>query len=210
MCVGVFEMDAFAKGTYGVAATLAELTGKGCITIIGGGGRSHHIALYRTISHHIAPYRTISHHITLYRTISHHITLYRTISHHITLYHTISHHIVPYYITSHCTMRYHITSCCNTSHHSVLKHFLPSVPNICLHKILQYYSVLYSSTFYTLPTQIVHFSLFSTYINILFFSSLLFSSFKDSVAAVEKAGLADKMSHISTGTYCTCVYVPHT
>lgn len=35
--MGVFEMDAFAKGTFGVANTLAELTGKGCITIIGGG-----------------------------------------------------------------------------------------------------------------------------------------------------------------------------
>merc|ERR1711991_981021 len=35
--MGVFEMDAFAKGTFGVANTLAELTSKGCITIIGGG-----------------------------------------------------------------------------------------------------------------------------------------------------------------------------
>lgn len=35
--MGVFEMDAFAKGTYGVAETLAELTPKGTITIIGGG-----------------------------------------------------------------------------------------------------------------------------------------------------------------------------
>ena len=30
-------MDAFAKGTYGVAETLAELTPKGTVTIIGGG-----------------------------------------------------------------------------------------------------------------------------------------------------------------------------
>jgi phosphoglycerate kinase len=36
--MGVFEFDAFSKGTYGVATTLAELTTKGCITIIGGGG----------------------------------------------------------------------------------------------------------------------------------------------------------------------------
>ena len=36
--MGVFEFDAFAKGTNGIATTLAELTGKGCITIIGGGG----------------------------------------------------------------------------------------------------------------------------------------------------------------------------
>ena len=35
--MGVFEMDAFAKGTFGVADTLASLTGKGCVTIIGGG-----------------------------------------------------------------------------------------------------------------------------------------------------------------------------
>ena len=35
--MGVFEMEAFAKGTFGVANTLADLTGKGCITIIGGG-----------------------------------------------------------------------------------------------------------------------------------------------------------------------------
>lgn len=35
--MGVFEMDAFAKGTFAVANTLAELTSKGCITIIGGG-----------------------------------------------------------------------------------------------------------------------------------------------------------------------------
>lgn len=53
MCVGVFEMDAFAKGTYGVAATLAELTGKGCITIIGGGG--------------MLPYYMLSHCAILYQ-----------------------------------------------------------------------------------------------------------------------------------------------
>jgi len=35
--MGVFEMEAFSKGTFGVADTLAGLTGKGCITIIGGG-----------------------------------------------------------------------------------------------------------------------------------------------------------------------------
>merc|ERR1711918_252193 len=35
--MGVFEMDAFAKGTFGVANTLADLTSKGCITITGGG-----------------------------------------------------------------------------------------------------------------------------------------------------------------------------
>ncbi|KAI8472403.1 MAG: phosphoglycerate kinase [Monoraphidium minutum] len=35
--MGVFEFDKFAKGTISIADTLAELTPKGCITIIGGG-----------------------------------------------------------------------------------------------------------------------------------------------------------------------------
>merc|ERR1719327_1733943 len=35
--MGVFEFDAFAAGTVGIADTLAELSGKGCTTIIGGG-----------------------------------------------------------------------------------------------------------------------------------------------------------------------------
>jgi phosphoglycerate kinase len=35
--MGVFEMEAFAKGTNDVAKTLAECTAKGAITIIGGG-----------------------------------------------------------------------------------------------------------------------------------------------------------------------------
>lgn len=35
--MGVFEMEKFSKGTFGVAETLAELTGTGCTTIIGGG-----------------------------------------------------------------------------------------------------------------------------------------------------------------------------
>jgi phosphoglycerate kinase len=35
--MGVFEFPAFAKGTNAIATTLAELTSKGCITIIGGG-----------------------------------------------------------------------------------------------------------------------------------------------------------------------------
>merc|ERR1711988_157558 len=35
--MGVFEMEAFAKGTFAVADTLAEITPKGCTTIIGGG-----------------------------------------------------------------------------------------------------------------------------------------------------------------------------
>lgn len=35
--MGVFEFDAFAKGTTAIAETLAELTPKGVITIVGGG-----------------------------------------------------------------------------------------------------------------------------------------------------------------------------
>jgi len=35
--MGVFEFEAFSKGTFAIADTLAELTGKGCTTIIGGG-----------------------------------------------------------------------------------------------------------------------------------------------------------------------------
>ena len=35
--MGVFEMEKFAAGTEAIARTLADLTGKGCITIIGGG-----------------------------------------------------------------------------------------------------------------------------------------------------------------------------
>ena len=35
--MGVFEMPAFAKGTNAIASALAELTDKGCVTIIGGG-----------------------------------------------------------------------------------------------------------------------------------------------------------------------------
>merc|ERR1711990_1087872 len=35
--MGVFEFEAFAKGTFDIADTLAELTGSGCTTIIGGG-----------------------------------------------------------------------------------------------------------------------------------------------------------------------------
>ena len=35
--MGVFEFDKFAAGTNGIAHTLADLSGKGCCTIIGGG-----------------------------------------------------------------------------------------------------------------------------------------------------------------------------
>ncbi|GHV71246.1 phosphoglycerate kinase [Spirochaetia bacterium] len=35
--VGVFEFDAFAKGTGEVAKLVAEATGRGCITVVGGG-----------------------------------------------------------------------------------------------------------------------------------------------------------------------------
>ncbi len=35
--MGVFEFDKFANGTNSIATTLAELSSKGCCTIIGGG-----------------------------------------------------------------------------------------------------------------------------------------------------------------------------
>merc|ERR1711990_768151 len=35
--MGVFEMEAFAKGTFAVADTMAEATANGCTTIVGGG-----------------------------------------------------------------------------------------------------------------------------------------------------------------------------
>ena len=35
--MGVFEFDKFAAGTNAIATTLADLSGKGCCTIIGGG-----------------------------------------------------------------------------------------------------------------------------------------------------------------------------
>jgi phosphoglycerate kinase len=35
--MGVFEFDAFAAGTNAIATTLADISGKGCCTIIGGG-----------------------------------------------------------------------------------------------------------------------------------------------------------------------------
>jgi phosphoglycerate kinase len=42
--MGVFEMDNFAKGTYAVAQALVEATGKGAITVIGGGDSAAAIA----------------------------------------------------------------------------------------------------------------------------------------------------------------------
>jgi len=35
--LGVFELAPFAKGTNAIAHHLADLTGKGCITVVGGG-----------------------------------------------------------------------------------------------------------------------------------------------------------------------------
>ena len=35
--MGVFEFEAFAKGTFAIADTLAEITSSGCTTIVGGG-----------------------------------------------------------------------------------------------------------------------------------------------------------------------------
>ena len=35
--MGVFEMEAFAQGTFAIAQSLADATDKGAVTIIGGG-----------------------------------------------------------------------------------------------------------------------------------------------------------------------------
>ena len=35
--MGVFEIDKFAAGTYEVARILADITGRGAVTVIGGG-----------------------------------------------------------------------------------------------------------------------------------------------------------------------------
>ena len=42
--MGVFEMDNFAKGTFGIANALAEATSKGAVTIIGGGDSASAVA----------------------------------------------------------------------------------------------------------------------------------------------------------------------
>jgi phosphoglycerate kinase len=42
--MGVFEMDNFAKGTFGIAKALADATSKGAVTIIGGGDSASAIA----------------------------------------------------------------------------------------------------------------------------------------------------------------------
>lgn len=35
--MGVFEYEAFSRGTFAIAETLAEITPEGCTTIVGGG-----------------------------------------------------------------------------------------------------------------------------------------------------------------------------
>lgn len=52
--MGVFEMDNFAKGTFAVAQTLAEVTANGAVTVIGGGDSAAAIAkagLAEKVSH---------------------------------------------------------------------------------------------------------------------------------------------------------------
>lgn len=52
--MGVFEMDNFAKGTFAIAQTLAEVTSKGAVTVIGGGDSAAAIAkagLAEKVSH---------------------------------------------------------------------------------------------------------------------------------------------------------------
>jgi len=43
--MGVFEMDNFSKGTFSVARALAEVTGKGAVTVVGGGDSAAAISL---------------------------------------------------------------------------------------------------------------------------------------------------------------------
>ena len=43
--MGVFEMDNFSRGTFSVAQTLAEITGKGAVTVVGGGDSAAAISL---------------------------------------------------------------------------------------------------------------------------------------------------------------------
>ncbi|MCE1166361.1 MAG: phosphoglycerate kinase [Bacteroidetes bacterium] len=52
--MGVFEMDSFSKGTFGIAKALAEATKNGAVTIIGGGDSAAAIAkagLEKQVSH---------------------------------------------------------------------------------------------------------------------------------------------------------------
>jgi phosphoglycerate kinase len=52
--MGVFEMPAFAKGTLAIAKAVADATGKGAISIIGGGdsvAAVHQSGLAKQISH---------------------------------------------------------------------------------------------------------------------------------------------------------------
>ncbi len=52
--MGVFEMENFSKGTFGIAEALAEATKKGAVTIIGGGDSASAIAkagLEKAVSH---------------------------------------------------------------------------------------------------------------------------------------------------------------
>ena len=52
--MGVFEMEAFSKGTFAIAQSLADATDKGAVTIIGGGDSAAAIqqsGLYERISH---------------------------------------------------------------------------------------------------------------------------------------------------------------
>ena len=123
----MFEFDSFAKGTFGIASTLAELTSKGCITIIGGGGEKKLQAF-----------------------------------------------IIIYFI------------------------YLLDTGFLCCSDILYLYVSLLLLTLFVYAQTHRLYPHKNSLSHTLSASSLSLSP-TDSVAAVEKAGLAEKMSHISTG-----------
>ena len=111
---------------------------------------SHHNTIHHITSHHITSHHNTSQHITSHHITSQHITTHHNTSHHITSHHTTSQHITSHHITSH-----HITSHHNTynsphkknqrqkqivkSRHTILRHFIPSLLAIVLHKRVRYH-----------------------------------------------------------------------
>ena len=126
---------------------------------------SHHITSQHNTSHHITTQYITSHHNTIHHNTSqhitsHHNTTHHNTTHHITSQHNTSHHITTQYITthhntSHDMTTHHITSQHNTynsphkknqrqkqivkSRHTILRHFIPSLLAIVLHKRVRYH-----------------------------------------------------------------------